>query len=136
MILSKPLFLLNRLRGKLFNHIQGLRCKGMSSSVKPCKDDTLITKSQSPSRTPPIRHRIARNAFGVHSITRSEKRRSAGLSRAEGKNLAAESSPKRKGLSSEQVSAPFPLPSASCTGERIHGRWGSGCPKWRPSPSA
>ncbi|MBR3546987.1 MAG: hypothetical protein IKN86_05425 [Bacteroidaceae bacterium] len=69
----------------------------MSSSVKPYKDDTLITKSQNPSRTPPIRHRIARNAFGVHSITRSEKRRSAGLSRAEGKKPGGRKQSEEKG---------------------------------------
>ena len=33
MNLSKPLFLLNRLRGKPFNRFQGLRCKGTSNQI-------------------------------------------------------------------------------------------------------
>ena len=64
MILSKPLFLLNGLRGKPFNHIQGLRCKGTSNQILTVyggkvtaagngRDDmivTLLPKSVTPRR--------------------------------------------------------------------------------------
>ena len=48
-ILSKPLFLLNRLRGKPFNRFQGLRCKG-TCSVQPFKKTIICLKDEKKSK--------------------------------------------------------------------------------------